>query len=192
MRLVTSHLCIPKVGEQVNGDAVIVREEGGITLVSVVDALGHGPGAHLAASAAVEELSVVNLTRGVQYVIERVHDKLHGTRGAAAMVCLWNGERLSGCSVGNVDMRVLGTRVPIMLTPGILGSRVRSYRIFESQLVPRDRLVIFSDGISSHLSVDETARMRLNDACNAIMARHRRTHDDATVLIAEVAGEANP
>lgn len=192
MRLVASHLSIPKVGEEVNGDAVVVREDGAATLVAVIDALGHGPGAFAAAKVAVEELAVVALNRGVQYVIERVHDKLHGTRGAAAMVCLWAGQKLSGCSVGNVDMRILGSRIPIMLTPGILGSRVRSYRIFEGSLAPRDRLIIFSDGISSHLSVDETARLPREEACKSIMERHRRTHDDATVVVAEIVNDSKP
>jgi negative regulator of sigma-B (phosphoserine phosphatase) len=177
---------VPKVGESVNGDAVVVRKDGARQLIAVVDALGHGPGAALAAGVAVEELNVVPLDKGVQAVIERVHIKLHGTRGAAAMVCVWDGERLEGCSVGNVEMRSRGTRVPVMLTPGILGARVRSYRIFDSRLAPSDRLVIFSDGISSHLSIDDMARLAPSEACRQIMERYRRNHDDATVLVADV------
>ncbi len=186
MKLSHSHICVPKIGESVNGDAVVLREDGPVTLIAVVDALGHGPGAALAAQVAVEELNVVALDKNVQWVIERVHEKLHGTRGAAAMVCLWNGQKIQGCSVGNVEMRSRGTRVPVMLTPGILGARVRSYRIFESPLAPNDRLVIFSDGISSHLSIDEMHRLPPREACQAIMDRYRRNHDDATVLVADV------
>jgi phosphoserine phosphatase RsbX len=186
VRLALSHICVPKVGETLNGDAVVVRHDGRHQLIAVVDALGHGPGAALAAQVAVEELEVAPLDRGVQNLIERVHGKLHGTRGAAAMVCIWNGERIEGCSVGNVEMRSRGTRVPVMLTPGILGSRVRSYRIFESLLVPADRLVIFSDGISSHVAIDETQRLSPREACQAIMDRYRRSHDDATVLVVDV------
>lgn len=186
MNLSQHHICVPKIGEVVNGDAVVVRTDGPNTLIAVVDALGHGPGAALAAQVAVEELNVVALDKGVQHVIESIHGKLHGTRGAAAMVCLWNGQRIQGCSVGNVEMRSRGTRVPVMLTPGILGARVRSYRIFESPLALSDRIVIFSDGISSHLSLDETQRVSPKEACQAIMARYRRNHDDATVLVADV------
>lgn len=186
MKLSHSHICVPKIGEDVNGDAVVIRQDGPVTLIAVVDALGHGPGAALAAQVAVEELNVVALDKNVQWVIERVHEKLHGTRGAAAMVCLYNGQKIQGCSVGNVEMRSRGTRVPVMLTPGILGARVRSYRIFESPLAPHDRLVIFSDGISSHLSIDEMHRLSPREACQAIMDRYRRNHDDATVLVADV------
>jgi phosphoserine phosphatase RsbX len=181
-----SHICVPKVGESVNGDAVVIRHDGDHTLIAVIDALGHGPGAALAAQVAIEALADVQLTNGVQSVIDKVHDKLHGTRGAAAMVCIWDGARIRGCAVGNVELRSRGTRVPVMLTPGILGARVRSYRLFESPLVPADRIVIFSDGISSHLSLDETQRMSPSEACRTIMDRYRRSHDDATVLVADV------
>jgi negative regulator of sigma-B (phosphoserine phosphatase) len=186
MRLSPSYISIPKTGEIANGDAVVVRHEADTTLIAVVDALGHGPGAAAAAAVAVKELTEGPLKGGVRGVIERVHDRLHGTRGAAAMVCLWTNDTLSVCSVGNVDMRVRGTRVPIMLTPGILGSRVRSYLVFESKLARADRIVIFSDGISSHISLDNVHHLRPEEACQALMERHRRSHDDATVLVADV------
>lgn len=186
MRLSPSYLSLPKVGEVENGDAVVVREDADMTMLAVVDALGHGPGAAVAADTAVRELQVVSLRGGVKDVLERVHGRLHGTRGAAALVCLFDGQRLTGCSVGNVEMRSRGTRVPVMLTPGILGSRVRSYRVFESPLARSDRLIIFSDGISAHLSVDEIHHLPPQQACRLIMDRHRRSHDDATVLVADV------
>src|SRR5689334_19333420 len=100
MKITASYLCVPKVGETANGDAVVIRDEAPVTLIAVVDALGHGPGAATAADAAVKELSEVPLNIGVLAILERVHDKLHGTRGAAAMVCLFDGKKLTGCSVG--------------------------------------------------------------------------------------------
>ena len=186
MRLSTSYICVPKIGETANGDAVVIREDAPFTMLAVVDALGHGPGAQTAADAAVKELNIVPLKIGVLSVLERVHDKLHGTRGAAALVCIFDGQKLTGCSVGNVEMRSRGTRIPIMLTPGILGSRVRPYRVFESPLTRADRIVIFTDGISSHLAIDDTHHMAPEEACRFLMDRHRRNHDDATVLVADV------
>lgn len=186
MKLSHAYLSTPKSGEQVNGDAVLVRDDADLTMIAVIDALGHGPGAKVAADAAIEELKVVPLSLGVLPILERVHSRLHGTRGAAGMVCLFNGQKLAGCSVGNVEMRTRGTRVPVMLTPGILGSRVRSYRVFESPLARGDRIVIFSDGISTQLSVDDTSLLPPDKACQLIMDKHRRTHDDATILVVDV------
>ncbi len=186
MKLSVAHICLPRVGETANGDAVVVRTEDSRTLLAVVDGLGHGPGAAIAADAAVEALQTVQLGGGVLPVIERVHERLHGTRGAAAMVAVFDGERIQACGVGNVDMRTRGTRLPVMLTPGILGARVRSFRVFEGALAPADRLVVFSDGISSHLSIDDTQRLSAGEACQVIMDRYRRSHDDATVLVADV------
>ncbi|MEZ4307063.1 MAG: hypothetical protein R3F14_03330 [Polyangiaceae bacterium] len=49
MKVSTFHLSFPKVGETVSGDTAVIRIEDGVTLLAVVDALGHG---HLAAPVA--------------------------------------------------------------------------------------------------------------------------------------------
>jgi hypothetical protein len=57
---------------------------------------------------------------------------------------------------------------------------------FQSPLACSDRLVLFSDGISSRMSVDETHDLSPEQARQLIIDRHRRNHDDATVLVADV------
>jgi negative regulator of sigma-B (phosphoserine phosphatase) len=58
--------------------------------------------------------------------------------------------------------------------------------VFEATLVNDDRLIMFSDGVSSRFDGASVARMVPRDACRAIMDAHRRAHDDATVLVAQI------
>ena len=185
MKLIVQHLIIPKDGEHESGDAVFVRpsEHGG--LFAVMDALGHGERAAEAARAALEALEEGAEGEGVASIIDRLHGRLRGTRGAAAMVCRVEEERLEGCAVGNVDMVSVGTRVPWVPSPGILGASVRRVRIFQADLQVGDRLILFSDGVS-RVDPSYCRGVSAVHACRILMGRHRRSHDDATVLIADI------
>ena len=96
MRLSVAHRSRPKQGEVANGDAALVREEGGHTLVAVVDALGHGPMAAQAAAEAVRCLSSLPLGTSVEPLVEALHAALRGGRGAAVMLGLFDGKSGGG------------------------------------------------------------------------------------------------
>lgn len=181
------HLVRPRVGEVACGDGAIVRDDGPRTLLAIVDALGHGPLAAEVTSQALTCLAQVPLDGGAASVQSELNAALKGTRGAAAMVCLIEGERLSGCGVGNVELRTDPNSVPVVLSPGILGSSVRVFRSFEG-VVPRgSRVVLFSDGISAtRLRLDELRALDAEKACRSILQRFAYPHDDASVLVADV------
>jgi negative regulator of sigma-B (phosphoserine phosphatase) len=184
---------VPKSGESECGDAVVVRTEGDRTLLAVIDVLGHGKQAADVARIAVEFLRTVPLaggggamSGGVMAVIEGLHERLRGTRGAAAMVCIISGGTLEGCGVGNVELRCQRGRVPIVLTPGVIGAQIKRARAFRGGLPEGDRIVIFTDGISSRFSLKDLSRLSPGEACREILERGRRIHDDATVLVADI------
>lgn len=185
MNLAVAHMTTPAQGEIENGDAIVVRRDAGATLLAVIDALGHGPEAAKVADRAVEHLARAPLAAAAA-IMAGLHDALKGTRGAAASLCVVRDGRIDGCGVGNVEVRIAGGAVNVLLTPGILGHQVRSLRAFEGRLRPGDRVVCFSDGISSRLALHELHELTPYAACGLVMQRHRRTHDDATVLIADV------
>jgi negative regulator of sigma-B (phosphoserine phosphatase) len=187
--LEVTHLSLPKAGEQANGDAVVVRAHAGGTLLVLVDALGHGVAAAETASVAVEYIASLDEIPSVHDIISGLHRRMHGTRGAAVLVCSIVTMRLSGCSVGNVELRSRNDRVPALLTPGIVGSRMRKLHVFEAPLVAGERLVLFSDGLSSRLSARDADGLAGAAACQAFMRMHRRTHDDATVIVVDVSAE---
>jgi phosphoserine phosphatase RsbX len=180
-----AHATAPCRGETRSGDAAVVREEPDVTLLALIDVLGHGPEAARVAEVAVDHLRKAPIGRA-RDAMNALHELLRGSRGAAITVCIVRDKHLDGCGVGNVDVRVQGTSVPVLLTPGIVGQRMHRLREFEAHLADGDRMVLFSDGISSRVPLAELRALAPREACAAIMLRHRRDHDDATVVIADL------
>jgi serine/threonine protein phosphatase PrpC len=172
-------------GEVANGDRALARtEEGDCALLAIVDGLGHGRDASLAAQAAEDYLRSVSLQTPLIDVMQSVHDRLAGTRGAAATVCILQRKEIEVCAVGNVEIRSADVRLPLVYSAGILGSRVRKFHVCRATLGAKARLVLFSDGISSRTAVEDVRKLSPEAACDAIMKKYRRT-DDATVLVAD-------
>ena len=183
----TEHRSVPREGERECGDIAVTREADGTTLVAVVDALGHGPLAAAAARIAADHLLAAPLDRGLVALVEGLHAALKGSRGAAAMIVLLAPDgRLHGCGVGNVELRSIGARVPAVLTPGILGASINRLRTFEARVATGDRLVIFSDGLSSRMELDRLRGLTPGETCDALMTQYRRPHDDSTVLVTDL------
>jgi negative regulator of sigma-B (phosphoserine phosphatase) len=182
-----AHLSVPKAGEEGNGDRAVFRQDqNGRTLLGIVDALGHGTGAEEVALAAVARLASASLDLGIGEIMEQVHAELRGSRGAAATLCLIAGASVQACGVGNVDFRCLETEIPFVLSPGILGTRVARFRVCTARTVPASRLIFFSDGVAPINRFDDLRKLAPADACRAILDRHRRKEDDATVLVADL------
>jgi negative regulator of sigma-B (phosphoserine phosphatase) len=186
VRLETSYLTKPADGEIASGDAVVVRRDESTTMIAMIDVLGHGPEAAKVAATATKHLEHAPVKKATDLLMS-LHDALRGSRGAAASICVVRGDRVDGCGVGNVEIRVLGSPVPVLLTPGIVGQRVHRLRSFEGRLSAGDRLVFFSDGISSQVPLGELRSLSPADACATVMRQHRRRYDDATVLISDLA-----
>lgn len=185
MKLTVEYLTAPLEGETENGDAALVRFEDQGGLVGVIDALGHGGRAAETAARATGFLAEVDLAGGLRAAMEGLHVVLKGTRGAAAMLLRFSPGKVEGMSIGNVDARAQGARVPFILTPGVLGSQVSRFKVFEAKLSGRGRIAVFSDGISRHLALDDLTNLATRDACRALMDRYRRPGDDATVLVTD-------
>lgn len=186
MKLAVDHINRPRAGEAVSGDLVVVREDQGRQLLCVIDALGHGPKAAAAAEAAGELLRTASLVASIEELVWRLHDGLRGTRGAAALICLVDGDDLQGVSVGNVSLRSTSRRLSVLQTPGVLGgAAIRRLRIFRGRLEPGERLVAHTDGVSGRFNLEETAGTTPRQACQAILEEYGRAEDDATVLVAD-------
>jgi len=181
-----AHRTRPKDGERANGDAVVRRQDGERALVAVIDGLGHGELAALAATRAVDFLRDWALDGELLTAMHGVHEALRGTRGAAASLCLLDGHALVCCGVGNVEIRCLGTKVPILPSPGVLGARVLQFRICRGTLAPGSRLVLFSDGISQRSPLEDLRRLDPEAMCDELMLSHRKPSDDATVLVCDL------
>jgi negative regulator of sigma-B (phosphoserine phosphatase) len=186
--LLIAHETRPKHGEIANGDVVVVRRHARGVLLAIVDALGHGPRAEVVARLAAayfEELPPV-LDADAETVMRGLHAALQGTRGAAATVCLIRGDTIEGCGVGNVELRCVGAEVPVVLNPGIVGVQLKRVQAFSGKLMPRSRCFLFSDGVSRRAPFSEIARLTPEEACTLLIAKHRHTHDDASIAVVAV------
>jgi phosphoserine phosphatase RsbX len=187
----TAYRTSPKVGERENGDAVAVRREDGAITLAVVDGLGHGPLAAMASAAALECMAGLPLTTDIEDLMHAVHAALRGTRGAAASVCQMvrglspDSVSFAFCGVGNVDVRCFGAKLPILLSPGVLGARVQSFRICRGELPVGARLVLFSDGISQRSPLESLRSLSPEAMCDTLMRQHRKPDDDASVLVCD-------
>jgi len=187
MKMNVAHASLPKTGEKANGDQPFVRrDEDGRNLIAVFDGLGHGYEAQLAALAGVRFLGETRLDAPFEELMQGLHQSLRGTRGAAITVCVNSGAELTACSVGNVEMRAMGADIPLIPSAGILGVRVQRFRVCRTILESPCRLLIFSDGISNPTSAAGCEKLSPQVACDGLLQRHRRTYDDATVLIADL------
>ena len=187
MNTTTAHVSIPKLGEHVNGDAVVVRNtspDG--CLFAVIDGLGHGPAAAEASRAAVSCLARAELQAPLLTHMKTLHAELRGTRGAAATVCIVRDRQLEACAVGNVQLSAAAADVPLVLSSGVLGLRVAKFRVCEASIDRGARIAMFSDGISSKFRLDDCRHLSAQAACELTIERFRKREDDATILIVDL------
>jgi phosphoserine phosphatase RsbX len=195
MRCEVAQRGLPRDGERVSGDAVFVRSVEAVTWLAVVDALGHGEGAAATANLALEALAARPPAERIETCVDSLHQALRGTRGAAALLLRVETERGSarahvrGCSVGNVELRSCHTRIPMVMSAGVLGVRLPRTRFFEAELCGPQRLVAYTDGISSRFSMDELTARDLTAGCKWLLEACRRSHDDAMVAILDLRDE---
>ena len=191
---------VPYPGEEVCGDAwTVIADARGLTLL-VIDGLGHGPDAHRAAVAGV---GVVQSHRGRApgELIERMHDALRPTRGAAAAVARIDFEtnRVTFAGVGNISASVHGADDDAMSVAtghararqlvshnGIVGHTVRKIQEFESPWSRHAMLVMHSDGVATRWQIEQYPGLA-NHSASLIAAMlyrdYSRRRDDATVVV---------
>jgi len=187
VKMHVAHASLPKLGELANGDRPFHRQDAdGRSLIAIIDGLGHGPEAQLAALAALRYLGDVSLQTPLEQLMPELHDSMRGTRGAAGTVCLYTDPHLFVCSVGNVELRSVRADIPLVSSAGILGVRVQKFPLCNAALTSACRLVLFSDGLTKPTGSGDVQTLPPQLACDNLLHRHRRTYDDATVLIADL------
>jgi phosphoserine phosphatase RsbX len=188
----------PLPGEQVCGDqAIAVDLDGTAALFGVVDGLGHGPAATMAALRAVDALKGASGER-LEVLVQLCHRALAGTRGVAMTLARvdFEADTLSWTGVGNVAAHLVAkaatgvqVRSSARLAAGIVGYRVPE--IGPAQVVSLragDLIVIATDGIAEdHLDHIDFAASATAIA-EQILSKHAKESDDAMVLAARHRG----
>ena len=194
-RLAWAAAARPLAGERVSGDGHVVAPFPGGVLLAVVDALGHGTDAEVAARMAVETLQR-HCGNPVDSLVKECHERLRRTRGVAAAIASIDlrSVRLSWISIGNVESMIVpadsdSPRRSIIQLGGIVGYKLpRIPPIERVGLQAGDRIIFATDGIKSGFAEALTVGDPLPDQAAAVLERFEDVRDDALVLIAQYVG----
>jgi anti-sigma regulatory factor (Ser/Thr protein kinase) len=181
----------PISSEPASGDQALFSRDHETLLLAVIDGLGHGPPARVAADAAVE---VARRTgRDPEAILRAVDGGISQTRGAVMAVARWDlaGRALACAGVGNIGvlLATAGSSQRFPSANGVLGARPSVSRIpvEGAALDARATLLLFSDGLSSRLgAAGEEWPIGEPPIVTAqrLLERYGRDHDDALILVA--------
>jgi anti-sigma regulatory factor (Ser/Thr protein kinase) len=176
-------------GEPECGDTWSLAERSGDCALLVVDGLGHGAPAALAAGAAAAAFSEQPFA-SPEETLRTLHRRLAGTRGAAAACALVgaDGARLHYAGAGNIAGRLIEGEAQkgLLSYSGTLGLTLARVKQLEYPFPPRSLLVMHSDGLSARWSLAAYPELATRHAAviAAVLYRdHARDNDDATVTV---------
>lgn len=175
-------------GFAVSGDAAVSIDRGGVLVLAIIDALGHGPHAHAAAVIA-EELILESTMTDPPSLLSALDAGLAGTVGAAAAVATINLETGQGTytGVGNTVGRIIGqTDRRLISSDGVVGKRSMAGRSAGFVLGRGETLLMHTDGLSSRLAPSDFADLldeQAGTAARELVRRFGRSHDDCACII---------
>lgn len=186
----------PCLGERVSGDVVIVEQREQWLFIAIIDALGHGPNAHVVACEAKDYLQKFWQV-DVCHTMKHLHEKLKGSLGAAVGLAVLNLEtnQLSYTGVGNTVIRILRPQTKkksaqrLYSVAGIVGSHIRSPQEQTIQLIQSDIVLFYTDGIKEHFSLQEYPLIFADDVMKITKKLIRlfgKNHDDATCIALKI------
>ncbi|MBD1918094.1 MULTISPECIES: ATP-binding SpoIIE family protein phosphatase [Cyanophyceae] len=187
-------VALPKLSEEVSGDAWAWDGDDHRGLFMVVDGLGHGPAAASAASAAIRVFHDHH-HQSPQRIIEAAHAALRSTRGAALAIAEINFEQQTVCfaGIGNIAASVSSATEHhnMMSYNGTVGHEVRKIKEFTYPWYLNGLLTMHSDGISTQWNLDRYPGLSQKHPSLIAGVLHRDFHrerDDVTMLVAKGTG----
>jgi len=182
---------VPKMGETVCGDGWAMTPDASGACLLLADGLGHGPDAAAAAQEAIR-IFRKHAAEGPVAILRFAHDALRSTRGAAVAVsdidC--ESEVVTFAGVGNIAGTVLAAtgRRNMVSHNGTLGHAARTFSEFTYPWTSAALIVLHSDGLVSHWSLDAYPGIANRDPSLIAAVLYRdftRGRDDTTVVVAK-------
>jgi anti-sigma regulatory factor (Ser/Thr protein kinase) len=170
------------------GDGWAVAEVDGGLAVAVVDGLGHGPNASVAADAALAVFAAD--PTDVDGFAERANAAMRDTRGGAVAVGHLQDDRLHYVAIGNINGQIVaggGSRA-LSFQPGTLGIAARPRKAVPTTYAcpPGATVVLWTDGLRTRVSpstVDGLAAHHPAVVAATVHRDHSRERDDATIVV---------
>lgn len=181
---------VPKRGEAVSGDDWSWRADAEGCTVFVVDGLGHGTEAAVAANEAVKQFQRSSGEPPAE-IVEQVHRAMRHTRGGAVAAARvdFASRTVAFAGVGNIAGVVLGPGGQLRRMVSHNGTAGHIVRKIQSFHYPcgNGPMILHSDGIASSWSLDGyagLARAHPLLLAGVLYRDFARTRDDATVVVA--------
>lgn len=173
------------------GDEFIAEIGADGFLAAVIDGLGHGHEASVAALRAVEAIRQAR-DLAAEAIVLHCHEALRETRGAAVGVLKVDAAgKGSFCGVGNIDVIALAGASPgLFCSAGIVGHNLRRCRAMPFSMRPGDIYCLLSDGVSSRGDLAFALPGEPLQVARRIVEKFGRDHDDATALVMGFSAEA--
>jgi anti-sigma regulatory factor (Ser/Thr protein kinase) len=192
LRIGAVNVCKP--GQEVCGDSWGTQQDGRVCVVVVADGLGHGVDAQAASLEAVRMMRL-NPNTAPAELLDRVHQALRSTRGAAVSVARIDLERgtVAFAGVGNVSAQIYSGARPgqhLVSVNGTAGHQINRIREFSYPWPADGMLLMHSDGLATSAGLEKHSGLALHDPSLIAGVLYRdftRRNDDATVVVAKAA-----
>jgi anti-sigma regulatory factor (Ser/Thr protein kinase)/serine/threonine protein phosphatase PrpC len=171
-----------------NGDAFVVKEWKDNLLVGLIDGLGHGEPAQMAALAAQNYVQT-HYDLPLDKIFCGTNRACRATRGVVmALARFLSRTRMSFASVGNVEARAScgRQRIPFAVQRGILGAQEIHVCVQEFTWNSEGVLILHTDGLQTRWQWNDFAGLEREPAqvmASKLMRKLADDNDDATVLI---------
>ena len=184
----------PAPGEQQSGDRCFVQQAADCAVLALVDGLGHGPQAAIAAEAALAALRAPD-RQSPSLLIQRCHERLRETRGAALTVMQFDMQswQLEWTGVGNVIAVLLHpeptgklTRTELFGRGGVAGVQLPSTASSSVRIAPGDVLIAATDGVHPNFAYGITRFEAPQQLADQLLTRYCTGYDDAMVVVAQI------
>jgi len=181
---------LPKLGEEISGDAWGAVHLADSVVILLADGLGHGLDANTAASEAVRMLRLHPDLQPAA-LLERVHGALRSTRGAAVAVARIDlaHAKLTFAGVGNISGRIYSGSEPrhgLASVNGTAGHQVHKLQEFIYPWPADGLLQLHSDGLLSGTGLESYPGLSQRDPALIAGVLYRdfaRGRDDSTVVV---------
>ena len=183
-------------GQTESGDHCLVTAIEDGNLVAVVDGLGHGPEAAIAAEKAIASIQG-HPNEPLDQLVQRCHTVLNGTRGAVMNLATLDARRgtLTWLGIGDVEGRLLlrtsesgYQQQHLILRSGVVGQRLPKLQTFANRIERGDMLIFATDGISPDFAEHVRIDARVEEIADGIVSRYCKRTDDALALVVRYLG----
>ena len=190
-----STINLPAPNETVCGDTWRIVERDEQLALIVIDGLGHGPEAAVAANEAAAVFCLKPFSQ-LSEMFETLHARLRGTRGGAIAACQMNHQSrvMKFVGVGNIagtiKTEISGDSRGLFSHNGTIGAQFHKIQQFEYPIPTNGLVILHSDGLQSRWSLDKypgLAQRHPGVIAGVLFRDFCRGRDDVTVVVIRLA-----